>query len=1145
MGAIAELSKRLPPPAFDQEADKSFIQNLWGDVKELVGGLSTLGLTALSDIATNPVGLSSDWFTRLLPEAVTWGRWESDPYRTETGALFSMMPAGIAEDYARRYGSLLPGGRPASEAITAAKEDPLSYILDVLAAVSLAGKGAQVAGRAAIAGTPAEEVAARTAAALGKGAAARSAGIRAGLESLDRLGPIERLAAKLLPGTRPIFTGKGFELVAEARNPLTRAMSSGLRRLTSEPLETAALPEEVIKAGLEMGLARVPRYPIRQFQARKLAADVFGESWSRFLTRRHEALKLIRDTATPYLERSPDLAERAHGILQRLDVDLEGLAPDPEVPVIGGVRKAVAPGPAYVPEIDLTPEARRVAEQAVPGMVRSVDERTAPLKDYLVSIEGRLAEAAPEEAAVLSRKADLTRRYISSLYDPIRRRLGGEVDDAERMLDDLRLVIHDQLTRPEIEAGFLTPDQAIERAYLPLRIRYGARFNRDLGIWEGGPSVQELDNAVRAAGLGAPIYFPHLDASKLRFSDFLLSRKRVGALNSVKANWRKMNAGVLLREGRYVTDPVEAMSRRAAQAIRHEETIRLFDELIRRFGRPVKDMSELAPGERAMAPEDLWRFYRSKVTFEDALDRTLASLGDEEQAVARALEEVGGLIDSEFPGVAQRIIHSQLGVTTKGVRLYAIPESVAKQMDDMVRVWGGNGVRLFWDGPMNAWRSLVLTFSPRWIVNNILGNTLFAKIQGSRLRDVVAILEDKLKRHINERFGLNLKTATLDELEKLPLSAAVGSGFSSLESQYVAHLGAAGETATGQLATALKTSRVGSKLTRFSTFVRTVNGHIEEAFRHASFITALEREASVGRIRSIAREFWSTKRRLENLAASGIDEMSARAAIREVDRFFGNYARMTPFERNVVRRFIFPFWGFYRHQAKLLLSMPFEVAERTAVLNQLSRITQEFYSEYGPIPEWLEGSVPLAPYGPGDIPFLLTQGADPFSPTFQPPQLALSPVLKVIWEQVTGRSLLTGEPFSDREVVQGLYGSDERFRIVRDEWGNAVGVRPAGAVVPGILEHLLRQVPQYQSLERLLAGGKTYDTANLLDVLRGKAAIRDELGAVKYPTSLGRELAKLSGVNITPYDLQAYQQRMAEEALAAIRNALEAQALSA
>lgn len=181
--------------------------------------------------------------------------------------------------------------------------------------------------------------------------------------------------------------------------------------------------------------------------------------------------------------------------------------------------------------------------------------------------------------------------------------------------------------------------------------------------------------------------------------------------------------------------------------------------------------------------------------------------------------------------------------------------------------------------------------------------------------------------------------------------------------------------------------------------------------------------------------------------------------------------------------------------------------------------------------------MPLTPPGTGDQPFLLTSGPNPFSGLFQTPLAGLSPLLKIPIEHFTGRSLFTGQPFSDKDTISP-FGTEQPFRIIRDAQGRPIDTVPVGKVTPSILEAILGQIPQYELLKDVIAGGKTYDTSGLIDALSGKGLISDPTtGEAKYPVGPAAALAKFAGFSTMPFDYTAYQQWLAEQRQAALTEA--------
>lgn len=64
----------------------------------------------------------------------------------------------------------------------------------------------------------------------------------------------------------------------------------------------------------------------------------------------------------------------------------------------------------------------------------------------------------------------------------------------------------------------------------------------------------------------------------------------------------------------------------------------------------------------------------------------------------------------------------------------------------------------------------------------------------------------------------------------------------------------------------------------------------------------------------------------------------------------------------MIRRFLMPFWAFYKHSAKVLAKTPFDHPAKSNFLTQLERINSEITQE---LPPWMAGPTEL---GPGDQP---------------------------------------------------------------------------------------------------------------------------------------------------------------------------------
>ena len=724
-------------------------------------------------------------------------------------------------------------------------------------------------------------------------------------------------------------------------------------------------------------------------------------------------------------------------------------------------------------------------------------------------------------------------RYMQGMWeavtDEIREDfLGVRLPQMRRVMNDLRLQVGRTLADPMIAEGF-SPDLAFDAQYLPLRLSRGARWDKDTGDFAGGPTTLALDNEIAGEGLPSPIYYPKYDARTPRkFTDWLLPRRTQGMrARTSKPGYEQRNTGYLTAEDLYVKDPYEAYSRRASLAIRKREALHLVEAITRRFGHRIHDGDIISPNEVVFAPDFLRRFYKMRVKVDDEVMRRV----QQRLAANGYTPEQFSMDEGMWDLVRQTIVENQddmVGLTSRGVELWAIPKIVGDRLDASMKPMLGHGARLFWDTPTNLWRGMALAGSPRWIVNNLFGNVLFLKMQGGKLTDVI------------RQFSPRFRKAVRGTIGEEGLSQVEGGLFGTVGA-YQTKLGAAANTPIGQVYSSIGKSPVGRGFKKFGDFMRGLNSEVENAFRRASYITAAERTAMKAGLKKTGRSFWTSKTSLDRIYGVGADERLLGKAVNEVNYFFNDYNAMSPFGRQVMRRFLVPFWGFYRHVTRLLLTFPFEHPVRFGVMRQLTQMGNEIEQDYsGGLPDWARGFVPI---GPGALPFetrfMSTRGPDPFSAVFQAPISLVHPLIKSFYEWNTGRSTLSGREFTDPSVGSA-FGSDEQFRVSPKE-GGGFNVERVETVRPSVWEMLAQQIPQYDLLKDSIAGGRTYDTSTLFD------AIFDRAGAVRVDPNTGEPYTPFSGVDalsrmfgLTTYDinLTAEQAQAMEEQRAAILSVL-------
>lgn len=585
-------------------------------------------------------------------------------------------------------------------------------------------------------------------------------------------------------------------------------------------------------------------------------------------------------------------------------------------------------------------------------------------------------------------------------------------------------------------------------------------------------------------GQTIPSYFPHYAEKVSHLTGFM----REG-VSTQKPGITKPTRAILLEEGRFITDPVEAASRAAAELTRHSEGISLIKTLLAATGRELTQKqaatfrSGFGAGEVMIAPDELARLLSLRAEIlSDTLDE-IANFGTEPgEATLRAVESL-------MEKAAEEALNSQ-----NGSRVWAVPELVAKQLQrELKSNLDYEALRIYYDGPMNLWKASVLAFSPRWLINNFFGNKVFLGIENpGALRLGLAQLEKRtasVTNDILDLFDVHPERGFFQEIE-----------------QFGSVLPKEGGNLAVQRARWARDSLLGKKLSQWSAWTRRKNTILEQADRRGVLLNELQKREFGDWVQGAHSTYEILNRALREgkLTPAKMDDI-----VGAVDRTLGNYTSFSPVEQNIIKRFIAPFWGFYRHAIKVLLRLPIEHPLKAKLLMTVEQMDTEMMGEY---PEWLRGSVPLGLLG-GEQTFLRLKNLNPLAQISEEIPLVsiLNPVAKFYLERQLGIDTFTGEPFKTPDNVYRTYGGTY-YQKVTDANGNVIGVelmtRPP---TPGMVNHLGSIFPQLQLFSAF----------------------------ERYPKSLELQLAGLVGVPLSQVDIEGIlesQQTGAEQATSYFQN---------
>lgn len=430
------------------------------------------------------------------------------------------------------------------------------------------------------------------------------------------------------------------------------------------------------------------------------------------------------------------------------------------------------------------------------------------------------------------------------------------------------------------------------------------------------------------------------------------------------------------------------------------------------------------------------------------------------------------------------------------IPVYKVPSSMGhafKALRESMEPPTNPAVRML-DTVTSSWNWANLNVRMSRMINNIVGNTMFAAMQGVHpfsprgLQSLIAT-----GKAIGAKAGIGgeeaQKLAKVFDLPgvrsgglQLGLDQATGT-FGDVVQKVGKEAGTAGRTLTAPI----------RGLGHWASFMQKANSHVESAYRAASLFYELSPNA-IGRAKQMSGQMakgMDLAEKIDALTRAGgevtMKNPEYRNALRQVNRYFNNYDRTTPFERMVTRR-IFPYYKFFKHSTDLITRFPFEHPLKGQVAKQLGEValqdTKDTLAQWGfdyktEVEPYLKDGIPIAKHtdpetGEDTVWMYSTKGANPFSQmngyaSEQMLQL-LNPVVKIALERATGVNLFTRQRY--RGVLSSFTG-----REVDPDTGEIVD----SFQYPSYGEAFLRSFWPYQMVRDFVAQGRVpTDTASLL-----------------------------------------------------------------
>lgn len=540
--------------------------------------------------------------------------------------------------------------------------------------------------------------------------------------------------------------------------------------------------------------------------------------------------------------------------------------------------------------------------------------------------------------------ATMNRRYPSGplkdrpILNPRRERFVG----ADEKIHETR--------RPVVGADTLGYQTDIEQSatYLRDRIRAAAWehvvLNGDLNgyNWE----------SLRMAMPQMPAYYPHLRVYNMKDSDLFASKLRPESLETfkeVRPTFMREFEGRLWAEGAASMNLEDTYTRMASQMLRHKEIADAVHKL-KKFGRQLseEELRILKTTPEAFEGEVMW------VPEGSLADIKVHGAIMDLRASIQAHDDLGFFDATEKALNTMRDEFLKLGDDrlTK-MEVYMIPKHVVDHATKSVlRGFAPGPLRMFWDGPRNLWRASVLAMNPRWIIMNEMGNIMMTLIKDpAAIRRIFGNFDRQESAFINT-------ITSLIESEKYGGSAraVIGRGFYGSEAADVSKIrnwGAAAETypRLTQKLDRIYNSLAAKPVKWWTREVRSLGTAEEQAARLGISLSEYQK-ATIG---NVWDRFRMTNMDIaRKIAKEGVNPQVMDSMLTVANKVLGDYTTLSPFERDVVRRFIMPFYPFYRHITKFTLKMPFQHPLKSQVLRELEMLDREMGND---LPEYLGGAV--------------------------------------------------------------------------------------------------------------------------------------------------------------------------------------------
>jgi hypothetical protein len=618
--------------------------------------------------------------------------------------------------------------------------------------------------------------------------------------------------------------------------------------------------------------------------------------------------------------------------------------------------------------------ARRV-QVGKPGFAQAV-QATGAARQAVAAAKARLAYLGTE---VTTARADLVAEINRAMQDYARvpDRLKPAVATVERFRTEAQQFIDDSLAAGVPRSALILHEAAL--AQLPKTIQeimanldYQGYRTSEIGV----PAVAPGRRISRITG---GQYNPERPLSRVVQDDNISARRPV----------RRERAG----------------SQEAIPAALELEALYEIENITRATFNVMLD--QVFPGF-SRTPEQLFGKAQAAAGAADSSGQTLASMGRQGSAQGATLNIAG--IDYNVPPGSRWVVWdrealfngSVQNTLDNGAQIPAseavfVPESmqhaIQGQIDSMLNSSKHAATRLF-DMTNNVYRNSWLFLSPRWQVGNFVGN-IFAQWSAGGQSLVQIMSNTRRAAAIVREFN---RTGILPDPAMLDF---IGQGMTNATSDML-----------GGIVQKQKPGRVGRVIERSAR----MNSNFDAVSRISEMMGLMGDDFA-----RIGDPNWRAQQ-VHNPATGEMATMGELFdnSMRETMRVVGDFTTYTPLERRFWRR-IMPFYGWYRHVTKLVLTQPVVNPMRTAWMLHLGDLMFD-PEDREMFPSWMQYSTVVDSGGtPWSIGGLVPYGGDSmagesgiFSNPVEFARRSQAPALNLFGAAAFGTQGIGGDPITDQ-----------------------------------------------------------------------------------------------------------------------------------